>query len=142
MKRRRLLSIEAQIAAGRLRDCDRRLAEIELELLRVGPGSYKHQELQTEQRDLSAMRRVALDRITNDRDPPVVEINARRERDKRLLASEIRTRTLHILEFVEVLEREGDYYNGRLHRMEILNLPELICREFGLDTALISEVSE
>ena len=118
---------EQEILTDRLRDIDKRLAQIEVELAsRPRDGSYQRQELLTEQRELTTLRRVT-DRALHVAVAPPPKPDEGRER---LIEAEVATRREGHEHFIAQLERAGDHYQARLWRRELLGLRAQVEREF------------
>lgn len=115
--------------ASKLKAIDVRRAELEQLLQREKPGSYRHQELQSEAAELFALRRAITYKIA-EADAPGPPRAERLARERRIEA-EVSQRRAGLLEWVEVLERQGDYRQARIWRREMLNLREQVEREFG-----------
>lgn len=118
-----------------LKQIDRRLAEIEAILSR-GVEDRQRVELETERRDLKSRRSA----VKAAEPLPVDE--AARARDKALLAAELRTKTRQATEWIDHLEETGDYHQARIWRMDMLDLPQRVCRELNVDPALLSEIGQ
>ena len=117
------------ILKHRLRDIDRRRAEIEATLEYELPGSAKRYELEIEFDELAALRRVTdarLHELTNPRQP---DANALAEREAQIEAR-IRERTESIRWNTDRLEAAGEHQQARILRQTTLNLREEVEREF------------
>jgi hypothetical protein len=118
--------METEILERKLREIDRRRAEIEIELPRHNDGSYARQELVSEAKELAALR-VVVDRRLRALSQPAPAPDPRRQA---IVAQEIGARRESIEHFIKRLEAEGDHRQARLWRRQLLDLPEQVESEY------------
>jgi len=122
-----------------LRAIDKRRAEIEQLIYALADdGSYRLQELRTEDNLLKQRRRV-IENAIKDRSAPIDQ--SARERDRRFLEASIKERRANITRAIERAESTGDHREARIWREELLNVPRSICAENHLSPDLIEEIS-
>src|ERR1041385_1530221 len=120
---------EMQILEARLREIDKRRAEIDAFLDHARGGeSYRQQELETERRELMTLRCVTADKIKMLQAP----VPAPDERREKFIEREVAARRQSTEAFIEQLEREGDHRQARLWRNEMFKIREQVEREFSV----------
>src|SRR5262245_41387725 len=99
-----------------------RLAELEARIaqLRLPPSSYRQQELLSEQSTWAAHHRVITDRIRELTSPDPARVSAA-ERVETLRQKRVETYRKQCFEMAESYEREGDFRQASLSRLEALN---------------------
>jgi hypothetical protein len=139
-------TLPRQVLEARLKVIDKRRAAIEL-TLQIDPDrtSYQSQELEAERRELGDMRtevEAALRPASSPARPPHLEGMYRRQRESDIafLRIAIRHEREHIEHAAEREATAGNHRAARLHRLGLPTVPEMICKQFGKDLALLSEI--
>jgi hypothetical protein len=119
------LEIEIGVLEDKVTFIDRRLAELEPLIARLPAGDYARQELLDELSTFGAARRVAERRLKELTGADAPEERARREkalaRTEALRAARVRSHRAACFETAEQFEKQGDFRNAKLQRIEALN---------------------
>jgi small-conductance mechanosensitive channel len=112
----------------RIADIDKRRAEIEVVEKTLGPRSYRAQELEAERVDLMRLRSTTTEelRALNATDKPLDPQRAK------LLDELVVERKESVENFIKKLEREGDWRQVRIWKMELLDIRRQVAKEYGL----------
>jgi delta 1-pyrroline-5-carboxylate dehydrogenase len=140
--------IPRQVLESRLKTIDKRRAEIEAILnSRGNDESYQAQELVGESAALGAMR-AEIDEVLSPRAKPerhpVLQkaYDEDHQRDLNLLRTAIRQQTEQLTYAAEKEEASGNHRQAKILRLQIPELPEQICREYGKSLELLAEIQD
>ncbi len=114
-------------ARDRLARCEARLAELGDEINPTREGSGRWAELESERREVYAIRRTTLSEIARLTTPPLPIDEAW----ERKMQAFVRGRVKHAKEWIAELERQGDLRQARLARLDLLDVRAATEREYG-----------
>ena len=140
-------SIPKQVLESKLKNIDKRRAEIELYLTHVNPDSYHAQEIKAEYAALGNLR-AEVDGALNPRPkaephPTLAKAYAEdRARALVQLRSAIKQQTQQTEHAAEKEEAAGNHRQAKILRLTIPEIPERVAKEFGADLSLLTEISE
>jgi len=133
-------ALPRQVLETRLKTIDQRRAQLEAELAHI-PESYERQE-RRELGDMRAEVEAILRPAPITARHPHLENMYRRQRqaDVAFLRIAIRQEREHVEFAAEREAAAGNHRAARLHRLGLPMVPETICKQFGKDPALLSEI--